>query len=62
MAALPMITRPIPSTGEAMPVVGLGTWQTFDVGGDTQARRKLSDVLRLLLDAVVCIFLYRVYG
>ena len=27
-----MITRPIPSSGEAMPVVGLGTWQVFDVG------------------------------
>lgn len=27
-----MRTRPIPSTGEALPVVGLGTWQTFDVG------------------------------
>ena len=26
MAASGMITRPIPSTGEAMPVMGLGTW------------------------------------
>jgi len=25
-----MLTRPIPSSGEALPVVGLGTWQTFD--------------------------------
>jgi aryl-alcohol dehydrogenase-like predicted oxidoreductase len=24
--------RPIPSTGERIPVIGLGTWQTFDVG------------------------------
>ena len=29
-----MITRPIPSSGEAMPVIGLGTWQVFDVGAD----------------------------
>ena len=28
------ITRPIPSTGEAMPVVGLGSWITFNVGND----------------------------
>lgn len=26
------IRRPIPSTGEELPVVGLGTWQAFDVG------------------------------
>jgi diketogulonate reductase-like aldo/keto reductase len=26
-----MITRIIPSTGEAIPVIGLGTWQSFDV-------------------------------
>ncbi|MDQ3335798.1 MAG: aldo/keto reductase [Myxococcota bacterium] len=26
-----MITRTIPSTGEKLPVIGLGSWQTFDV-------------------------------
>jgi len=26
-----MLTRPIPKSGEALPVIGLGTWQTFDV-------------------------------
>jgi diketogulonate reductase-like aldo/keto reductase len=26
-----MLTRPIPSTGELLPVIGMGTWQTFDV-------------------------------
>jgi diketogulonate reductase-like aldo/keto reductase len=26
-----MITRQIPSSGESLPVIGLGTWQTFDV-------------------------------
>ncbi|HEX7720231.1 MAG TPA: aldo/keto reductase [Woeseiaceae bacterium] len=26
-----MITRPVPVSGEALPVVGLGTWQVFDV-------------------------------
>jgi diketogulonate reductase-like aldo/keto reductase len=28
-----MIERPIPSTGELLPVIGLGTWQAFDVAG-----------------------------
>ena len=27
-------TRLVPATGESIPVVGLGTWLTFDVGGD----------------------------
>lgn len=26
-----VITRPIPSTGERLPAIGLGSWQTFDV-------------------------------
>jgi diketogulonate reductase-like aldo/keto reductase len=42
-----MITRAIPSTGEALPVIGLGTWQAFDVGGDPATRRTLAEVLRL---------------
>jgi diketogulonate reductase-like aldo/keto reductase len=41
------ITRPIPSSGERLPVVGLGTWQTFDVGGDARARAPLREVLTL---------------
>jgi diketogulonate reductase-like aldo/keto reductase len=51
MAAEPMIARPIPSTGEAMPVIGLGTWQVFDVGADEKARQPLRTVLRDLVDA-----------
>jgi diketogulonate reductase-like aldo/keto reductase len=46
-----MLTRPIPSTGEALPVIGLGTWRAFDVGADAQVRRPLREVLQLLLDA-----------
>ncbi len=46
-----MIARPIPKSGEAMPIIGLGTWQTFDVGGDSAARQPLRRVLQLLLDA-----------
>jgi diketogulonate reductase-like aldo/keto reductase len=46
-----MLTRPIPSTGEALPVIGLGTWRAFDVGTGEAARRPLREVLGLLLDA-----------
>lgn len=45
-----MNTRPIPSTGEALPVVGCGTWRTFDVGDNLQAQAALADVLRILFD------------
>lgn len=27
----PLVTRAIPSSGEALPIVGLGTWQAFDI-------------------------------
>ncbi|WP_052120170.1 aldo/keto reductase [Inquilinus limosus] len=40
------LTRPIPSTGEAMPVVGLGSWITFNVGDDPQARDDCAEVMR----------------
>lgn len=41
-----IITKPIPKTGERLPVIGLGTWQTFDVGSDKSAREPLKSVLR----------------
>jgi diketogulonate reductase-like aldo/keto reductase len=40
-----MLTRPVPASGEAIPVVGLGTWQTFDVGTRAPERATLQDVL-----------------
>ena len=46
-----MLTRSIPSTGEVLPVIGLGRWRAFDVGTDEAARRPLREVLRLFLDA-----------
>ncbi len=45
-----MTTRPIPKGGESLPVVGLGTWQTFDVGGSAEERAPLQEVVRLLLE------------
>ena len=47
------MTKPIPSTGEALPVIGVGTWQTFDVGNDPAARAPLREVLKLLDQNVV---------
>ena len=38
--------RKIPSSGEMLPVIGLGTWQTFDVADDVAARKPLENVLR----------------
>jgi diketogulonate reductase-like aldo/keto reductase len=40
----PIITRRVPSSGEALPVIGLGTWQTFDAGPSEYAQ--LEEVLR----------------
>jgi diketogulonate reductase-like aldo/keto reductase len=45
-----MLTRPIPATGEQLPAVGLGTWQTFDVGPDAPDREPLKQVLRLFAE------------
>ena len=46
-----MLIRPIPSTGEAMPVIGLGTHKTFDVGQDPEVRRTLGGVLRQFVES-----------
>lgn len=40
-----ILTRSVPSTGEQLPVVGLGTWQTFDVGTSAPERTPLAEVL-----------------
>ena len=45
-AQLQLLTRPIPSSGEQIPVVGLGSWITFNVGNDTAARAQSAEVMR----------------
>jgi diketogulonate reductase-like aldo/keto reductase len=40
------LERSIPSSGEKIPVVGLGTWRTFDVGASATERDPLEEVLR----------------
>jgi aryl-alcohol dehydrogenase-like predicted oxidoreductase len=42
----PLIRKPVPKTGESLPAIGLGTWQTFDVGAAPSARAPLKEVLR----------------
>src|SRR5688572_8292999 len=40
-----LAVKPIPSSQEALPVIGLGTWQTFDAGANAAARAPLREVL-----------------
>ncbi len=47
----PPITRAIPSSGEPMPVVGLGSWITFNVGNDPVARDTCAEVMRAFFAA-----------
>jgi diketogulonate reductase-like aldo/keto reductase len=42
--------KKIPSTGEALPVIGVGTWQTFDAGDDAAARAPLAEVLKVFAE------------
>ena len=41
-----LLMRPIPSSGEQIPLVGLGSWITFNVGNDRAARAQCTDVMR----------------
>ena len=43
--------RTIPSSGEALPAIGLGTWQTFDVRGERGDTAPLREVLRRFAQA-----------
>jgi diketogulonate reductase-like aldo/keto reductase len=44
-----VLARAIPSSGEKLPVIGLGTWQAFDVDLTSDNRRQLGDVLSLFV-------------
>ena len=53
LAASPMtslLTRKIPSSGEAVPVIGLGTWQAFDIRDDAPARADAVQTLRVFFE------------
>ncbi len=49
-AAKGSATRTIPSTGEAIPAVGLGTWITFNVGTDRVLRDECAAVMAAFFD------------
>src|SRR5215217_8986720 len=47
----PVYTKPIPSTGEPLPVVGLGTWITFNVGNDPKLKDECTAVMATFFGA-----------
>ena len=46
-----LLTRAIPSSGEMLPVIGCGTWQTFDIGATPGERAPRAEVLKALFEA-----------
>jgi aryl-alcohol dehydrogenase-like predicted oxidoreductase len=49
-AAPALLERRIPKTGEALPAVGLGTWQVFDVAGNAAELGEARDALKLFAE------------
>lgn len=50
-ATPPPLAKPIPSSREPLPVVGLGSWITFNVGDDPQGRAASTAVMRAFFAA-----------
>ena len=46
-----MLTRPIPSSGESLPVIGLGTYNVFDVTGSEEELSTRQEIVVALLNA-----------
>lgn len=46
-----LASRAIPSSGESLPLVGLGSWITFNVGNDRVARDASAEVMRAFFHA-----------
>lgn len=45
-----MLMRAIPSSGEKLPVIGLGTWQVFDVDLTPEKEKQLGEVVSLFVN------------
>ena len=50
-AAAPVLSRPIPRTGERLPVIGLGTAIVFDIGDDAAKRTERRAVLQAMVES-----------
>lgn len=50
-ATRPLLTKAIPATGEQLPVIGMGSWLTFDVGNNEIQRAERLKVLQAFFDA-----------
>ncbi|HKK30542.1 MAG TPA: twin-arginine translocation signal domain-containing protein, partial [Alphaproteobacteria bacterium] len=48
--ATPPLAKPIPSSGELLPAVGLGSWITFNVGNDPVLRKQCTAVMRVFFE------------
>jgi diketogulonate reductase-like aldo/keto reductase len=46
----PMLARAHPTTGEILPVIGMGSWITFNVGADQALRDQRVEVLRAFFE------------
>jgi len=49
-ATPPIITKAIPASGEKLPVIGMGSWLTFDVGSNKTARARCVRILQAFFD------------
>ena len=45
-----ILKKAIPSTGEQIPAIGLGTWITFNVGSDEKLRAARAQVMQTFFD------------
>src|SRR5258706_1115198 len=44
------LARRIPKTGEAIPAVGLGTWQVFDVASDAKEKAQARETMKVFVE------------
>jgi len=45
-----LLKKSLPGNGGKLPVIGLGTWQTFNVGSDTQLRDARTEVVKAFFE------------
>ena len=46
----PLLRKAIPSTGEQIPAIGMGTWITFNIGDDAATQQQRNQVLRAFFE------------